>query len=124
MKRIIAKILTFTALLLAAKSQAGTDTWSQLVGGNLSGSWEGAGVEHPLQQCESERHVDAVLCGRFRWRRQCDAQRLESRHNSSAGAGECGADVVRGRAGGLVDRPSSSNRIIENHNLNRDHEPV
>ena len=39
MKRILAIILTVTGLLLAAKSQAGTDTWNQLSGGNASGSW-------------------------------------------------------------------------------------
>ncbi len=42
MKRIIAATLTVTALLLTAKSQAGTDTWNQLSGGDASGSWNTA----------------------------------------------------------------------------------
>ena len=42
MKRIIAATLTVSVLLLTAKSQAGTDTWNQLSGGNASGSWNTA----------------------------------------------------------------------------------
>ena len=42
MKRILAATLTVAALLLTAKSQAGTDTWNKLSSGNASGSWNTA----------------------------------------------------------------------------------